>query len=107
MGINVLLALMIIVSFLVAIPLHEVGHAFMAGRSYAERRGATDAQPAFTYRSRGHAAVRHYGLPAAGDWRSGDAIGTGLGQTGEDRSLENAHRGKCRRADSCLGRAGL
>src|SRR5579875_420413 len=30
MGINVLLALMIIVSFLVAIPLHEVGHALMA-----------------------------------------------------------------------------
>jgi Zn-dependent protease len=30
MGINVLLALMIIVSFLAAIPLHELGHVFMA-----------------------------------------------------------------------------
>ncbi len=30
-GINVLLALMIIVSFLVAIPLHEFGHALVAG----------------------------------------------------------------------------
>ena len=42
MGINVVLALMVIGSFLVALPLHESGHALMAsllGDSTPRRKG--------------------------------------------------------------------